>query len=56
MLELLTSSPLMKEAFNVSYIHHLIREHLEYRANHNHILWALITLAIWHRLFVEIKP
>ena len=53
MSDLLTSSPLMKEAFNLAYIHQLMREHQEYRANHNHILWALINLAVWHRLFVE---
>jgi asparagine synthase (glutamine-hydrolysing) len=55
MIDLLTSSPLMKEAFNIQYIEKLIREHQEYRANHNHILWALINLAIWHRLFIEAR-
>jgi asparagine synthase (glutamine-hydrolysing) len=53
MTDLLTSSPLMREAFNLDYIRQLMREHQEYRANHNHILWALINLAIWHRLFLE---
>ncbi len=53
MTGLLTSSPLMKEAFNPDYIQRLIREHQKYQANHNHILWALMNLAIWHRLFVE---
>ncbi len=53
MTDLLTSSPLMGEAFNMNYIRQLIRDHVEYRANHNHILWALINLAIWHRLFIE---
>ena len=51
--EILTSSPLMKEAFNPGYIQRLLREHQAYQANHNHILWALINLAVWHRLFVE---
>jgi asparagine synthase (glutamine-hydrolysing) len=55
MTDLLTSSPLMREAFNMEYIRQLIREHQEYRANHNHILWALINLAIWHRLFMEAR-
>lgn len=53
MTELLTSSPLINEVFNPPYIQQLMREHQEYRANHNHVLWALINLAIWHRLFVE---
>jgi asparagine synthase (glutamine-hydrolysing) len=55
MTELLTSSPLIKQAFNLDYIRRLMREHQEYRANHNHILWALINLAIWHRLFIETR-
>jgi asparagine synthase (glutamine-hydrolysing) len=55
MTELLTSSPLMKQAFNLTYIQRLISEHQEYRANHNHILWALINLAVWHRMFVETR-
>jgi len=53
MTEVVTGSPLMKEAFNMDYVKQLIREHQEYRANHNHILWALTNLAVWHRLFVE---
>jgi asparagine synthase (glutamine-hydrolysing) len=51
--ETLISSPLIREAFNLPYIEQLIQEHQEYRANHNHVLWALINLAVWHRLFME---
>jgi asparagine synthase (glutamine-hydrolysing) len=53
MTDLLCTSPLLNEAFEMTYIRHLMQEHQDYRANHNHILWALINLAIWHRLFVE---
>jgi asparagine synthase (glutamine-hydrolysing) len=53
MTDLLSSSPLMKEAFNFTYVRQLIDEHQSYRANHNHILWALINLAVWHKLFLE---
>jgi asparagine synthase (glutamine-hydrolysing) len=53
--ELLTSSPLMAEMFNLTYIRQLIREHQDYRANHSHLLWALINLAIWHRQFIETR-
>ena len=53
--ELLTSSPFMAERFNLTYVRQLIREHQDYRANHSHILWALMNLAIWHRLFVETR-
>jgi asparagine synthase (glutamine-hydrolysing) len=53
MTDVLISSPLLKEAFNFNYIQGLIQEHQAYRANHNHTLWALINLAVWHRQFVE---
>jgi asparagine synthase (glutamine-hydrolysing) len=51
--ETLTSSPLIREAFNLPYIEQLIQAHQNFRANHNHILWALLNLAVWHRLFIE---
>jgi asparagine synthase (glutamine-hydrolysing) len=53
MTDLLTSSPLIKEAFNLDYVQRLVREHQEHRANHNHLLWALINLAVWHRCFIQ---
>lgn len=53
MTDVLTSSALMGEAFKMDYIQRLIKEHVEYRANHNHILWALINVAVWHKMFVE---
>ena len=53
MNDLFDCSPLLKEAFNLEYIRTLMNDHQEYRANHNHILWALINLVVWHRLFIE---
>ena len=53
MKDVLTSSSLIKDAFNPAFVNQLIKEHQEHRANHNHILWALINLAVWHRQFVE---
>jgi len=53
MIETINSSPLIKESFDTVYINQLIQEHMNFRANHNHILWALINLAVWHRLFLE---
>lgn len=53
MADVLSSSALIKEVFNPDYVQRLIQEHLTYRQNHNHILWALISLATWHRLFVK---
>ncbi len=53
MTDVLTASPLMKDAFNFDYIQGLMQAHQAHQANHNHILWALINLAVWHRMFVE---
>ena len=53
MREVLTTSPLIRDAFNGDYVERLVSEHLEYKVNHSHVLWALMNLGIWHRQFVE---
>jgi asparagine synthase (glutamine-hydrolysing) len=47
------SSPLIDQYFDKSFSRVLISEHMAMKANHNHVLWAMINLATWHRLFVE---
>ena len=56
MQDVLTSSPLIRDAFNIDHIQGLIREHLAHRANHSHVLWALVNLGVWHRTFLEGRP
>jgi len=51
MIDLLENSPIIKENFNNSYLSELIKEHLELKHNHNHILWALINLSLWYKKF-----
>jgi len=51
MIELLHDSSLIREQMDVSYIDTLIDEHCSMKQNHNHILWALINIAIWHNRF-----
>jgi asparagine synthase (glutamine-hydrolysing) len=53
MTELLEGSPLVRDAFDRRVVTRLVEEHLAFRANHNHVLWALVNLAVWHRRFVE---
>jgi asparagine synthase (glutamine-hydrolysing) len=38
---------------NRAYISQLIEEHCSLKHNHNHILWALINIAIWHNRFFK---
>jgi asparagine synthase (glutamine-hydrolysing) len=52
MTELLNESPLIQEHLNRTVVNRLIQEHLARTHNHNHILWSLMNLAIWHKLFV----
>jgi asparagine synthase (glutamine-hydrolysing) len=47
------SSPLVNQYFDPSFTRTLIDEHMQMKANHNHVLWAMVNLATWHRLFVE---
>jgi asparagine synthase (glutamine-hydrolysing) len=56
MESLLRTSPLIREHFNERSIDLLIAQHLRRSHNHNHVLWALMNLALWHRRFVERRP
>jgi asparagine synthase (glutamine-hydrolysing) len=51
MIDLFKNSPIIKENFDSSYLSELIKEHLELKHNHNHILWALINLSLWYKKF-----
>jgi len=55
MIESVNASRVIKEQFNLNYVNQLIQEHVEYRADHSHVLWSLINLAVWYRLFVEAR-
>lgn len=51
MIDLFKKSPIIRENFNNSYLSGLIKEHLQLKHNHNHILWALINLSLWYKKF-----
>jgi len=34
-------------------VERLMQEHFERRDNHERILWALLCISTWHRLYVE---
>lgn len=51
MVTLLGDSPVIRDNFNTVYINRLIQQHCDATHNHNHILWALINVAVWHNRF-----
>jgi len=51
MIELLNDSRIIRDSMNINYVNRLIDEHCSMKHNHNHILWALINIAIWHNRF-----
>ena len=51
MVALLNDSPLIREKMNLPYVNQLIEEHCSMQHNHNHVLWALMNLSIWHNRF-----
>lgn len=53
MVELLGASELIARHLQVDTVDRLIAEHLSRRHNHNHVLWALINLELWHRAYVQ---
>jgi len=56
MVSLLNGSEVIRAHLDVGYVNELIAEHLARRANHNHTLWALMNLALWHRRYIEGTP
>lgn len=56
MVALLNGSEMIRAHLDVGYVNELIAEHLAGRANHNHLLWALMNLALWHRRYLEGGP
>ncbi len=53
MRELLTQSPLVKDFLVPAEVERLMQEHLAGTHNHNHLLWALMNAALWHKRFLE---
>jgi asparagine synthase (glutamine-hydrolysing) len=52
-IQLLNESEVVRAYFDRDGINAMIAEHLSRKANHNHTLWALINVALWHRRFIE---
>jgi asparagine synthase (glutamine-hydrolysing) len=53
MVGLLNESPIIRENMHLDFVNQLIKEHTDMVHNHNHILWALINISIWHNKFFE---
>ncbi len=53
MIDTITSSALVQKHLVADTLDRLIREHVSRRHNHNHVLWALINLAVWEDTFLR---
>jgi asparagine synthase (glutamine-hydrolysing) len=53
MVQLFRGSEVIRAHLDPAGVEGLVGEHLSRRANHNHTLWALINLTLWHRRFIE---
>ncbi|MCF6187873.1 MAG: asparagine synthase (glutamine-hydrolyzing) [Desulfobulbaceae bacterium] len=53
MVSLLNDSSIIRENMDIDYVNQLIKEHCDMAHNHNHVLWALINVAIWHNRFFK---
>lgn len=51
MVDLLNQSSIIRDTMDIDFVNRLIREHTQMVHNHNHVLWALINVAIWQRKF-----
>ena len=52
MQDTFAASSVIDEFFDRRFLGTLVKEHLDAKANHNHVLWALLNLAVWHDLFI----
>jgi asparagine synthase (glutamine-hydrolysing) len=50
---LLSERALARGYFRPDSVHGIINEHLGGRVDHEQELWLLLTLELWHRLFVD---
>jgi len=53
LMDTLSSSPIIRDCFDRPSIDRLIGEHMSMKANHNHLLWSMVNLGTWHRLYIE---
>ena len=54
MNERIHDSAVIRDNMDMDYVDRLIEEHCSMKQNHNHVLWALLNVAIWHdRFFVK---
>jgi asparagine synthase (glutamine-hydrolysing) len=51
MVNLLNSSPIIRSNMDMNYVNLLIKEHLDQKHNHNHVLWGMMNTAIWQQKF-----
>ena len=51
MIDLLNQSTIIRDTMDIDFINRLIKEHTDRVHNHNHVLWALINIAIWQQKF-----
>jgi asparagine synthase (glutamine-hydrolysing) len=56
MIGLLNETPVIREHTNLATVNRLIQEHLTLKHNHNHVLWALMNVAIWSNRFLRSAP
>lgn len=53
MVTLLSESRVIREHINTDFVNKLIEDHCAMKQNNNHVLWALMNVAIWHNRFFE---
>ena len=50
---LTSASSMTRNYYNVDELNRLLKEHLSGRQNHEKLLWCLLNLEIWHRVYLK---
>lgn len=53
MNDVLRESVLIKNFFKPAQVEKMVAQHVACSHNRNHEIWALLNLAVWHRLYIE---
>jgi asparagine synthase (glutamine-hydrolysing) len=51
MIRLLNESPIIRKTMDLAVVNRMIQKHQDMVHNHNHVLWALMNVAIWQDKF-----
>ena len=51
--DLFHSRPLYDHIYDHKFVHKIIENHMNHKANYGRILWTILNVELWHRIFID---